>query len=452
MHLQKKLIQIAAVLGSAGWLYATAASSESSVTPAAATDSILSFSEKNNQTFESGSSEKTTESETTVSTESDSRESETAPSDKSETKTSFSPASEKTSETELLSESETAVSTENDSKKPETEPIEIPDTERELSTETETTSTDTERTSETEAASETEFLLENPSLPEKYLISSQYLLIPSFSDLRSDLEEMIQEYEGEWSIYLKDLKTQLSLTINDQPQDSASLIKLYIAGAVLEEVRDGELEMTETLEQLLHDMISLSDNEAANELVRYLGENHNHRSGVEKVNEFILSHNYTDTHQYNGLEDPALWYTDTANVTSATDCGRLLEEIYNGDFINHLSSRQMEGYLLDQDITWKIPYGIPSEVVTANKTGEKDNTQNDAAIVYTPYRDYILCVMGTDLKDEDSAIEHIRSISSVVYSFFTEADTLTEYTESAGELSVTEALSETENPEMEGEE
>lgn len=258
---------------------------------------------------------------------------------------------------------------------------------------------------------------------------------------------MIGEYEGDWSIYIKDLKTQLSLTINDRPQDSASLIKLYIAGAVLEAVQQEELEMTENLEQLLRDMISLSDNEAANELVRYLDEDHNHRSGVDKVNEFIVNHNYTDTHQYNGLEDPALWYTDTANVTSASDCGRLLEEIYNGDFINHLSSRQLEGYLLDQDITWKIPYGIPSEVVTANKTGEKDNTQNDTAIVYTPYRDYILCVMGTNLTDEDRAIEHIRSISSTVYEFFTATDTLVEYAVETADLMETEPATETEGEE-----
>ena len=101
-------------------------------------------------------------------------------------------------------------------------------------------------------------------------------------------------------------------------------------------------------------MISLSDNEAANELVRYLSDSHDHRDGMEKVNDFIEEHDFTDTHQYNGLEDSNLWYGDEANVTSVKDCGRFLEEIYDGDMVSHLASRQLEGYLLNQDITWKI--------------------------------------------------------------------------------------------------
>ena len=93
--------------------------------------------------------------------------------------------------------------------------------------------------------------------------------------------------------------------------------------------------------------------------------------------------------------------------------------------VSHLASRQLEGYLLDQEITWKIPAGIPSEIKTANKTGEKDNTQNDASIVYTPYRDYIICVMATNLTDEDTAVENIRAVSAKVYEFFQEADAVT---------------------------
>ena len=183
----------------------------------------------------------------------------------------------------------------------------------------------------------------------------------------------------------------------------------------------------------MSDMISLSDNEAANELVRYLSDSHDHRDGMEKVNDFIEEHDFTDTHQYNGLEDSNLWYGDEANVTSVKDCGRFLEEIYDGDMVSHLASRQLEGYLLNQDITWKIPAGIPSEIKTANKTGEKDNTQNDVSIVYTPYRDYIICVMATDLTDEDTAVENIRAVSGKVYEFFQEADTVTTENETESE-------------------
>ncbi len=299
--------------------------------------------------------------------------------------------------------------------------------ETEASTETQTPGVTPEE--ESELASEgirTESPSSESSDPDtKYYLTSQYLLVPSFKNLKKDLNEMIETYEGSWSIYVKDLKSGISLTINDQPQDSASLIKLYIAGAVLEKIQHQELEETETIDLLLSDMISLSDNEAANELVRYLSDSHEHQDGMEKVNEFIEEHDFTDTWQYNGLEDSNLWYGDEVNVTSVKDCGRFLEEIYDGDMVSHLASRQLEGYLLDQEITWKIPAGIPSEIKTANKTGEKDNTQNDASIVYTPYRDYIICVMATNLTDEDTAVENIRAVSAKVYGFFQEADAVT---------------------------
>lgn len=300
-------------------------------------------------------------------------------------------------------------------------------TETEDSTEAQTPGVTPEE--ESELASEgirTESPSSESSDPDtKYYLTSQYLLVPSFKNLKKDLNEMIETYEGSWSIYVKDLKSGISLTINDQPQDSASLIKLYIAGAVLEKIQHQELEETETIDLLLSDMISLSDNEAANELVRYLSDSHEHQDGMEKVNEFIEDHDFTDTWQYNGLEDSNLWYGDEVNVTSVKDCGRFLEEIYDGDMVSHLASRQLEGYLLDQEITWKIPAGIPSEIKTANKTGEKDNTQNDASIVYTPYRDYIICVMATNLTDEDTAVENIRAVSAKVYGFFQEADAVT---------------------------
>ena len=81
-------------------------------------------------------------------------------------------------------------------------------------------------------------------------VSSAYLLVPSMETLREDLCGMIKEYEGSWSIYIKDLKCSISLLINDRPQDSASLIKLYIAGAVLENIRDQRLASTDTIDQL----------------------------------------------------------------------------------------------------------------------------------------------------------------------------------------------------------
>lgn len=434
MNLAKRLIRISAVIAAAVLMY------EGAVTLDRTTEASASLqADASPNTKEKAPETDIINKETTAETETETKEETEVPVKNSSKKTTLSTEKSTEKKTPLKKETENETETESGS---ETSSETATETETEITTETES-KTETESQTpgvtpeeESELASEgirTETRSTEKDSELKYYLTSQYLLVPSFKNLKKDLNEMIDTYEGSWSIYVKDLKSGISLTINDRPQDSASLIKLYIAGAVLEEIQSQELEETDTIDQLLSDMISLSDNEAANELVRYLSDSHDHRDGMEKVNDFIEEHDFTDTHQYNGLEDSNLWYGDEVNVTSVKDCGRFLEEIYDGDMVSHLASRQLEGYLLNQDITWKIPAGIPSEIKTANKTGEKDNTQNDVSIVYTPYRDYIICVMATDLTDEDTAVENIRAVSGKVYEFFQEADTVTTENETESE-------------------
>ena len=434
MNLAKRLIRISAVTAAAVLMY------EGAVTLDRTTEASASLqADASPNTKEKAPETDIINKETTAETETETKEEPEVPVKNSSKKTTLSTEKSTEKKAPLKKETENETETESES---ETSSETATETETEITAETES-KTETESQTpgvtpeeESELASEgirTETRSTEKDSELKYYLTSQYLLVPSFKNLKKDLNEMIDTYEGSWSIYVKDLKSGISLTINDRPQDSASLIKLYIAGAVLEEIQSQELEETDTIDQLLSDMISLSDNEAANELVRYLSDSHDHRDGMEKVNDFIEEHDFTDTHQYNGLEDSNLWYGDEVNVTSVKDCGRFLEEIYDGDMVSHLASRQLEGYLLNQDITWKIPAGIPSEIKTANKTGEKDNTQNDVSIVYTPYRDYIICVMATDLTDEDTAVENIRAVSGKVYEFFQEADTVTTENETESE-------------------
>ena len=242
--------------------------------------------------------------------------------------------------------------------------------------------------------------------------------------LKTELTRRVNSYSSKWSVYLKDLTTGNVISINERAQESASLIKLYVMGAVMQEIQNGNLEMNDTTKHLLDEMITVSDNSATNELVRYLNKDHDHKKGMKKVNAFIKAQGFEYTHEYNGLEDTSLWYdADTKNTTSAKDCGRLLERIYRGEFISHLASRQMEELLLNQQVTYKIPSTIPSESRVANKTGETSDCENDAAIVYTPKGDYILCIMSCEVSSKSSAVDSLQEMSSLIYSYFMNRDT-----------------------------
>ena len=233
---------------------------------------------------------------------------------------------------------------------------------------------------------------------------------------------MLSDYQGDWSVYLKDLKNGNTMEINEHAMQSASLIKLYIAGATLELIEKGELTETDTITHALHEMITVSDNESSNVLVRsFCDESGDFQTGLAKVNDFIQRMGFTNTVQVNGIADPSLWVSDgRINETSAADCGKLLEMIYNRELVSHYASYRFENLLNNQEVNYKIPAGLPEGTHISHKTGEVDDTENDTAIIYTPNGDYIFCILSTDLTDTGSAVDHIHEITAMVYEWFTQ--------------------------------
>ena len=240
----------------------------------------------------------------------------------------------------------------------------------------------------------------------------------TLQNLKQQLEEQIAGYDGEWSVYCKNLTTEESFVIHDNPMKSASVMKLFIMGTVYTAFENGELSRTDEILELLHNMIVYSDNSASNELLSKLG-NGNYADGIAKVDAFIESHEFSNmTVEYNGFNDPATnTSTDHFNQVAAKDCGKLLEDIYRRTWVNRTVSNEMESLLLSQDTRYKIPAGLPEGVLCGNKTGEMDTTENDAAIIYGKDCDYILVVLSSDWDSKDQAISRIAELSRITYQY-----------------------------------
>ena len=132
------------------------------------------------------------------------------------------------------------------------------------------------------------------------------------------------------SVYAENLSDGARASINSSQMPAASLIKLYIAGCVYEQmdfVKEQEVYAGET-EELLRLMITVSDNDAANELVRKLGFG-DASAGMEVVNEFCRLHGFADTHMGRLLLAPN---DMDDNYTSVNDCGKFLREM-NGNVL-----------------------------------------------------------------------------------------------------------------------
>ena len=234
------------------------------------------------------------------------------------------------------------------------------------------------------------------------------------SALDKKLREELENKSGDWSLYLYRLDTDEEIAINaDQPMVSASLIKLYIAGCYLERVKKGKLD--DNYDYQLFKMLSESDNGATNTLIDVLG--------MDRINRFMKKHHF----KAGKLNRKMLVQNGTENYTSSADCGKVLREVYNWDYVNPDSSARVMRALWAQipRNRQKIPAGVPSDIETANKTGElythdQNGTgitvQNDAAVIFAPGHPYILVVMtAVPGGGEGQLHREIAGLSAQVY-------------------------------------
>ena len=231
----------------------------------------------------------------------------------------------------------------------------------------------------------------------------------------------------QWAVSVLDLKNGAEGDLNgDVKMASASVMKVFLMATIYDRVcypasEDRHISFEESyngeLKQLITDMITVSDNTAANTLLERLG-NGDATAGMEVVNEFCQENGYTQTSfGRKFLEAPATG----DNWTSANDCRNLLASIYQGTCVNAEASRKMLEYLKNQTRTGKIPAGISDpDAITANKTGELAGdygqyVENDIAVVEHGDHAYILCVLSEDLQDNGTAISRIQELSAQVY-------------------------------------
>lgn len=217
------------------------------------------------------------------------------------------------------------------------------------------------------------------------------------------------------SVYAENLSSGGFASVESRQQQSASLIKLFIAGCVYEHpdiLKTQESYGGET-EELIRRMITVSDNDATNTLVTRLGSG-NAADGMALVNEYCKSHNFPDTHMGRLMLD---FNASDDNYTSVTDCGHFLSAVYRTELTG---SESILSYLKQQERTGKIPAGVPAGVETANKTGELDDVENDAAIIFSSSGPYILCVILNQLPDAAAGRTMITGLSDMVYHYMEE--------------------------------
>lgn len=186
---------------------------------------------------------------------------------------------------------------------------------------------------------------------------------------------------------------------------AASVIKLGLITMLMDKVDDGQLSLdtmvhipagsdnivggTGTLrlrqfpldisiDELMHLMIQISDNSAANVLIDVAG-------GFDPVNAYFQAHGFTTLWLGRKLIHPSVPPLQE-NYLTAGDIDRLLVDLWQGTIVSRKSSDYIINLMRGQTVDTKYGAVIPREYL-ANKTGELANAQHDSGFITLPGRE-----------------------------------------------------------------
>lgn len=291
---------------------------------------------------------------------------------------------------------------------------------------------ETEKRTEEETESVSETVVKPPEIKEKGKTKetkqnypAEYTEMGPVSDIYKNYLASREKNGEVWAVGLKNLENGKTYGYNCRKvMQTASVIKVFIMGAVYDRVlypaaKSQRINYQESydgeLKSLLTAMITVSDNESANQLVEILGGG-DFEAGMKVVNNFCQKYGYKDTSLGRKFMETN---PSGDNYSSAADCCRILSDIYSGKCVSRKASVQMMKLLKAQEQTWKIPAGLPKGFSSANKTGEMPEgygpgcIENDIAIIFSPYGDYILSILSNNLngknEEADAVITQISS-------------------------------------------
>lgn len=236
--------------------------------------------------------------------------------------------------------------------------------------------------------------------------------------LEAAVDAELSRLDSCWDVWIENCAdgTHAHCTRNILPDAhmvSASLIKLFIMGAVYDRIQAGAIS-EESVAADLGYMITISDNGSANSLTKLLGGG-DASAGMAAVNEWAASMGYTNV-AFNRL---MLDNNGLQNYVTAESCAAILRDIYQGKCVSEDASVKMLKLLKGQQVNDRIPAGLPSGTVSAHKTGNLAGLcVADVGIVFSDGGDFILCVICNKPITDIGATNEIVRIAEMAFNSF----------------------------------
>ena len=253
-----------------------------------------------------------------------------------------------------------------------------------------------------------------------------------YTEWKKKIEKIISQVEGNVCINFYDLNKNNGFSINgDKKVLSASMIKLLILAELMKKIFENKFSLSDTvmmanfmkiggdgvlkelntghhftLKELATLMIIVSDNQATNILIDFLG--------MENINQLGKELDLKETFLGRKMMDAEARKKGYDNYTCADDISLLLKLIYQEKLINKEASQLMLDILLRQQQGERLQRYLPSDIKIAHKCGDLDNLENDGGIIWLGDRAYILVVLTNGMPNLQCK-QIIGKISKFVY-------------------------------------
>jgi len=261
--------------------------------------------------------------------------------------------------------------------------------------------------------------------------------------LQIKLDELVKGFNGDVGIYVKNLKTGKTASINaDTIFPTASMIKVPITCGVFNKIEKGELDYHSELmycDSLLYageDILgSFKDSEkiALNKVLMLMITTSDNTASLwaqllagtgTAINEVMASNGLKDTRVNSrtpGRKDNQKKYG--WGQTTPKEMATLLTLIRDGKMINPAASERIYRNLIRIFWDTEALSQIPPTVQVASKSGAVDAARSEVLLVNAPHGDYVFCITTKNQKDtswnySNEGWTMIRKLSNLLWNYY----------------------------------
>lgn len=263
---------------------------------------------------------------------------------------------------------------------------------------------------------------------------------------KGTLEKEVAAFRGDMGLYYAKLDGSETIGINDQvPFETASTIKTAVMVAAFDLLNAGTGPFksyydTRTyttsataggsgllqnykdntrveLKELIHLMMTVSDNVATNMLCEWMG--------LDAINQWLIRHDFEQTRIFSTIGGKQVWSPEGRaewglGRTTPAEMGRLMTMIAEGKAGSPAATDEMLRVLSHQYFDATIPAGLPPTTWVGSKTGSLNRSRSDCAIIHGSDGLYVLVIFTKNNADTswsygNEAQATIRRISNLIW-------------------------------------